>query len=81
VSLADEYEALEAPRRKCKICDWYLEQTDEDQAFFDKMKVGNKVRLLTACTAMGLDAEITTLRHHINGNHEPHGLTPTESSQ
>lgn len=80
MSLADQYEALETPRRKCKICDWYLQQTDEDQEFFDRIKIGNKVRLHTACLAMGLDAEITTLRHHIRGEHDP-SLTSEKSSQ
>jgi hypothetical protein len=76
MSLADAYESLDVPRRKCKICDWYLQQSDEDQATFDRLKIGNKVRLLTACTAMGLDAEITTLRHHIRGDHQPHSFSP-----
>jgi len=70
MSLQDEFEALEQPkRRKCKVCDWYRTQTDEDQQFFDRMTVGNKVRLHQACAAMGLDAEVTTLRHHIRDNH------------
>lgn len=72
MSLSDLYESLEQPkRRKCKVCDWYQQQTNEDQAFFDRMKIGNRVRLLQACTAMGLDAEITTLRTHIRDKHDP----------
>jgi hypothetical protein len=81
MSLSDLYESLETPRRKCKICDWYLQQSDEDQSTFDRLKIGNKVRLLNACSAMGLDAEITTLRHHIRAGHEPDSLTSAESSQ
>lgn len=71
MSLSDLYESLEQPkRRKCKVCDWYRQQTDEDQAFFDRMKIGNRVRLLTACAALGLDAEITTLRTHVRDAHD-----------
>lgn len=71
MSLKDQYDALEKPgERKCKICAWYRQQTDEDQKFFDQARFGSKVRLLAACRAMGLDAEVTTLRHHIRENHE-----------
>jgi hypothetical protein len=71
MSLQDEFEALEQPKkRRCKVCDWYRTLTDEDQDFFDRMKIGNRVRLHAACAAMGLDAEITTLRNHIRDNHD-----------
>lgn len=70
MSLQDQFEALEQPkRRKCKVCDWYRLQTDEDREFFDRMGIGNRVRLHSACAAMGLDAEITTLRTHIREAH------------
>jgi hypothetical protein len=70
VSLQDEFQALETPPEvKCKVCDWLRAQSEEDQAFFERMSVGNKVRLHKACEAMGLDAEITTLRHHVRRNH------------
>lgn len=70
MSLQDEYDALEKPkRRKCKVCDWYRQQSDEDQQFFDRMAIGNRVRLHTACTSLGLDAEITTLRTHVRDAH------------
>lgn len=70
MSLLDVYESLEAvPVRSCKICDWVKRQTAEDKDFFDRMCVGNKVRLLEACKAFGLDAEITTLRRHVRESH------------
>lgn len=70
MSLSDLYESLEQPkRRKCKVCDWYRQQSDEDQGFFDRMSIGNRVRLHSACAALGLDAEITTLRTHIREAH------------
>lgn len=70
MSLQDLFEALEQPTgRKCKVCDWYREQSDEDQEFFDRMKIGNRVRLRDACRALGMDAEITTLRRHVRESH------------
>lgn len=70
MSLQSEYEAIPLPPPKCKVCDWLREQSDEDREFFVRMSDGDKAKLLKACEAAGLDAEISTLRNHIRKRHE-----------
>lgn len=70
VSLREQYEAIPPPPPKCKVCDWLREQSEEDQQFFNQMVDGDKSKLLKACTAAGLDAEISTLRSHIRKRHD-----------
>lgn len=69
MSLQSEYEAIPPPPPKCKVCDWLREQSVEDKAFFNKMAEGDRAKLFKACTAAGLDAEISTLRSHIRKRH------------
>jgi hypothetical protein len=69
VSLQSEYEAIPPPPPKCKVCDWLREQSVEDQHFFARMAEGDKAKLLKACEASGLQAEISTLRNHIRKRH------------
>jgi hypothetical protein len=51
------------------VCDWLREQSSEDQAFFQQMAEGDKSKLLKACAAQGLEAEISTLRAHVRKRH------------
>lgn len=69
MSLQSEYEAIPPPPPKCKVCDWLKEQPEEDLVFFNRMVEGDRAKLMKACNAAGLDAEISTLRNHIRKRH------------
>jgi hypothetical protein len=68
-SLREQYESIPPPPPKCKVCDWLREQSEEDRDFFDSMANGDKAKLHKACTAAGMDAEISTVRNHIRKRH------------
>jgi hypothetical protein len=71
MSLADLYQAAQPPsKKKCKVCDWYDQLSDNDKAFFDEKASDNVAFMTRVCVDhLGLEAEESTVRKHVRERH------------